>query len=182
MELVEGQSLAHRLVRGPLPYDRALQHAIEIADALAAAHRLGVVHRDLKPANVMLTKTGVKLLDVGASFVEHTQSPSAPADSIQAFSNRNQLWSGARGQPPAIRCRCRRAAVSDQRQQHDAVGQRATDHDGSQLASRQRHAMTKLKCGYRSLIRPVAYLCRPGTTPPLTTATSGRPVSIPGCR
>jgi serine/threonine protein kinase len=65
MEFLEGQTLAQRLERGALPLDEALKIAIEIADALDKAHRQGIVHRDLKPANVMLTKTGVKLLDFG---------------------------------------------------------------------------------------------------------------------
>ena len=58
MQHLEGESLADRLARGPLPADQALRHAAEIADALSRAHRQGIVHRDLKPGNVMLTKTG----------------------------------------------------------------------------------------------------------------------------
>ena len=66
MPHLEGQTLAARLERGPLPLDQALTIAAEIADALDKAHRQGIVHRDLKPANIMLTKTGSKLLDFGA--------------------------------------------------------------------------------------------------------------------
>src|SRR5512142_257579 len=71
MELLEGQTLADRLERGALPLDQTLKVGVEIADALDKAHKRGIVHRDLKPGNVMLTKSGVKLLDFGLakSFV-----------------------------------------------------------------------------------------------------------------
>jgi serine/threonine protein kinase len=65
MQYLEGETLADRLTRGPLPFDQGLQYAIQIADALDKAHRAGIVHRDLKPGNIMLTKSGVKLLDFG---------------------------------------------------------------------------------------------------------------------
>ncbi len=65
MELLEGESLADRLGKGALPTEQVLRFGIQIADALDKAHRQGIVHRDLKPGNVMLTKTGVKLLDFG---------------------------------------------------------------------------------------------------------------------
>src|SRR5881296_1986510 len=65
MEYLEGETLADRLQRGPLPLDQSLKCAIEIADALDKAHRQGITHRDLKPGNIMLTKGGVKLLDFG---------------------------------------------------------------------------------------------------------------------
>ncbi|HLN58315.1 MAG TPA: protein kinase, partial [Thermoanaerobaculia bacterium] len=65
MEYLEGETLAARLDKGALPSEQLLRYGIEIADALDKAHRQGIVHRDLKPGNVMLTKTGVKLLDFG---------------------------------------------------------------------------------------------------------------------
>jgi hypothetical protein len=75
MELIEGESLAERLARGPLPLEQALRYAIEIADALSKAHRHGIVHRDLKPGNVMITTTGAKLLDFG--LAKHSTSSSS---------------------------------------------------------------------------------------------------------
>jgi Tol biopolymer transport system component len=65
MELLEGETLAQRLTKGPLPLEQVLRNGVEIASALDAAHRKGVIHRDLKPANVMLSRTGAKLLDFG---------------------------------------------------------------------------------------------------------------------
>jgi WD40 repeat protein len=65
MEYLEGETLTERLGRGPLPQEQTLRFGMEIADALDKAHRQGIVHRDLKPGNVMLTKSGVKLLDFG---------------------------------------------------------------------------------------------------------------------
>ncbi len=65
MELVEGESLAARLEKGPLPVPETLRIGTQIADALDAAHRHGIIHRDLKPGNVMLTKSGAKLMDFG---------------------------------------------------------------------------------------------------------------------
>ena len=65
MEYLEGETLAERLLKGSLPTEQVLRYGIEMADALDKAHRKGIVHRDLKPGNVMLTKSGVKLLDFG---------------------------------------------------------------------------------------------------------------------
>ena len=65
MEYIEGETLEKRLERGALPLARATEYSIQIVDALDGAHRLGVVHRDLKPGNIMLTKSGVKVLDFG---------------------------------------------------------------------------------------------------------------------
>jgi eukaryotic-like serine/threonine-protein kinase len=65
LEYLEGETLEHRLQRGSLPLQQALQYAAEIADALEKAHRQSIVHRDLKPSNIMLTKSGTKLLDFG---------------------------------------------------------------------------------------------------------------------
>jgi eukaryotic-like serine/threonine-protein kinase len=90
MERIEGETLAQRLQRGPLPIADVLRIGAQIADALDRAHRAGVVHRDLKPGNVMLTKSGAKLMDFGlaraagpgaggAHSANFTQSPTADA-------------------------------------------------------------------------------------------------------
>jgi Tol biopolymer transport system component/predicted Ser/Thr protein kinase len=65
MELLEGETLADRIAKGPLPIEQVLRYGAEIARALDVAHRAGVTHRDLKPANVMITRSGAKVLDFG---------------------------------------------------------------------------------------------------------------------
>src|SRR5439155_11282941 len=75
MEYLEGETLADRLTKGPLPFDQLLTCAIQIGDALDKAHRRGITHRDLKPGNVMLTKGGVKLLDFGLAKVQTSATP-----------------------------------------------------------------------------------------------------------
>jgi eukaryotic-like serine/threonine-protein kinase len=76
MELLDGETLSERLGRGPIALEQTLRFGQEIADALDKAHRQGIVHRDLKPANVMLTRSGVKLLDFGlAKAVEPAPNP-----------------------------------------------------------------------------------------------------------
>ena len=72
MECVEGETLAKRLEKGPLPLEQILKYGAQIADALDKAHRAGIVHRDLKPGNIMLTAGGAKLLDFGLA------KPAAP--------------------------------------------------------------------------------------------------------
>src|SRR5436853_3987955 len=82
MEYLEGETLAERLKKGPLPLNQVLQFAIEIADALDKAHRKGVTHRDLKPGNIMLTKSGAKLLDFGLAKL---RGPQAAVASLSAL-------------------------------------------------------------------------------------------------
>src|SRR5271167_68604 len=77
MECVEGETLATRLLKGPLPLEQVLQYAIEISDALDKAHRKGVTHRDIKPGNVMFTKSGTKLLDFGLAKLKQETAPAA---------------------------------------------------------------------------------------------------------
>src|SRR5262249_16775604 len=74
LELVEGDTLADRIARGPIPLYDTLEITKQIADALEAAHEKGIIHRDLKPANIKLTPDGnVKVLDFGLAKVRETQ-------------------------------------------------------------------------------------------------------------
>jgi len=82
MEYLEGETLAQRLHKGPLPLEQVLQFAIEIADALDKAHRKGVTHRDLKPGNIMLTKAGTKLLDFGLAKLRQDAAPATPLSQL----------------------------------------------------------------------------------------------------
>ena len=79
MEYLEGETLAQRIARGPIPFTEAMTYALEMADALDAAHHKGITHRDIKPANVMVVRmsaaktglaTGTKLLDFGLARIE----------------------------------------------------------------------------------------------------------------
>jgi serine/threonine-protein kinase len=71
LELVDGETLAERIPRGPIPIDEALKISKQIAEALEAAHEKSVIHRDLKPANIKITPEGnVKVLDFGLAKVQ----------------------------------------------------------------------------------------------------------------
>jgi eukaryotic-like serine/threonine-protein kinase len=74
MELVEGETIAARLKKGPLPLEEAIRYARQVAAALEAAHEKGIIHRDLKPGNVMLTRSGAKILDFGLARLEGDQT------------------------------------------------------------------------------------------------------------
>jgi len=83
MELVEGELLSKIIDRGPLPLDKALAYAVQIVDALAAAHAKGVIHRDLKPGNIIITRNGVKVLDFGLAKLSSERVSSESAANIQ---------------------------------------------------------------------------------------------------
>jgi Tol biopolymer transport system component len=80
MEFLEGETLAARLARGPLPPELVLKYGIEICEGLEKAHKTGVIHRDLKPGNIMLTKAGAKLMDFGLAKATTASAP--PSSSL----------------------------------------------------------------------------------------------------
>jgi hypothetical protein len=88
MEYLEGETLAERLAKGPLPREQTLRYGIQMADALDKAHRQGIVHRDLKPGNVMITKSGVKLLDFGLA---KAMAPASQQSSLTALPTQMNL-------------------------------------------------------------------------------------------
>jgi len=93
MEFLDGESLADRLEKGPLPLEQVLRYGKEIANALEAAHRQGVLHRDLKPGNVMLTRSGAKLLDFGLA---------KPSDSAVAAATAAEALTAMASQPKPL--------------------------------------------------------------------------------
>jgi len=84
MEYLEGETLEDRATRGPLSASELLRFAVQIVDALDHAHRLGITHRDLKPSNVMMTASGIKLLDFGLARGPAVASVSNSTASIPA--------------------------------------------------------------------------------------------------
>ena len=129
MELIEGESLADRLLKGPLADGARSRPGTEIASALDAAHEQGIVHRDLKPGNVMLTKSGAKLLDFGLAKsgaaerdLRRQRSPTgrpsrSRSPSRGRSSGRSSTWrpnsSGPRSRPAHRHLRLRRGPLRD---------------------------------------------------------------------
>jgi len=85
MEYLEGQTLASRLDDGAIPLAQALKYGVEICEALAEAHRHGIVHRDVKPGNVMLTRDGVKLLDFGLAKLREAEAADRPDETLETL-------------------------------------------------------------------------------------------------
>lgn len=101
MELLAGEELEYRLTEGPLPWPDAVEIGAQVAEALAAAHRLGIVHRDITPANVMMTPVGAKVLDFG--IATHIGAPDEDEDGGTFGTPRTSPrsgWTGRRRSPP----------------------------------------------------------------------------------
>src|ERR1700680_2894655 len=98
MVFLEGETLANRLLKGPLATELVLRYGIEICEGLERAHKSGVVHRDLKPGNVMLTKTGAKLMDFG--LAKATPAGAAPASSLTSSLNMTMTTPGPSAEQP----------------------------------------------------------------------------------
>jgi serine/threonine protein kinase len=114
MEFLDGETLAQRLAKGPLPPEQVLKYGIEICEGLEKAHKSGVIHRDLKPGNVMLTKSGAKLMDFGLdtavrdSLADSLLHPEARRAHGPAHSDRHRHRLRVQGLRRILVRRCRR--------------------------------------------------------------------------
>ncbi len=161
MELLEGDTLSERLAKGALPLEQTLRYGVEIADALDKAHRQGIVHRDLKPGNVMLTKSGVKLLDFGLAKAmapsAHAVEPDGPADAAGPDAGRHDPRDvpvhgagAARGQGRRRadrHLRLRRGALRDGHREEGVRGREpgVADH-GDHVARSRRRSRRSSRC------------------------------------
>src|SRR5258708_23984045 len=104
MEYLDGETLADRIARGPLPLSQVLRYGVQIAEALQHAHRAGITHRDLKPGNVMITSSGAKLLDFGLAKFRETarvfSDASAPDTALQPLTSEGMIVGTIQHLPP----------------------------------------------------------------------------------
>ncbi len=112
MEFLEGETLTHRLQKGPLPLDQVLRHAVEIASALDHAHRHGVVHRDLKPGNIMLTKSGAKVLDFGLAKVRAAEAVGGMTQPTETLTEEGVILGTLQSMAPETASNTRRKLVA----------------------------------------------------------------------
>jgi serine/threonine protein kinase len=159
MEYLEGETLASRLTRGAMPPGQAVACAIEIAEALDAAHRQGIVHRDLKPGNVMLTPTGAKVLDFGLARLTSTAVlPCARQPGRERLERRPVVRGGA-GRPVPDDSAGRRPRSSDRAHQHRRRAELARGAEAPRahrLNARESDARSRLDFLYRYVTTSVA--------------------------
>ena len=117
-ELIEGETLRQRLTRGRIEVGEAVDVAIQVASALAAAHEAGIVHRDINPGNIMLRPDGyVKVLDFGIAKLAEQEAPSNDAEETKRSCWLRPTW--ARSSEPFVTCRRNRRAARPSIKEHD---------------------------------------------------------------
>lgn len=120
LEYIEGETLAERLSKGPLPLELVLRYAQQIAGALEKAHRHGIVHRDLKPGNIMITRTGAKILDFGLAKA-FTPSPQSLASSLSILQTEEAKNLTAEGTIIGLFSTCRPSNWKEMKRTHDPI-------------------------------------------------------------